>query len=276
MTHSAQPFPNSVHTMSTPHRHNECFQTQNLCLVDMVWHHMNTMKVLELWNTSSCHTMSTRRKFSTLKLSSCRHCRCGVTQNISQFENIRHVNVNVKSTWRGLNWRKDWPLSATILKLTVLLMSPMSSCRPRLNQLTFFCPPVTIVLVPSICCYMTDLNSSDLWLNIRSLHWLLQPANGHAEFSTKIYLISCLGDAVQKKILSRAYDVIRTRYNFFCITFHGLCRSIPFSGCSTSSSNRFQSQQVLSSSWDGRPFGHNRHGPKIGGLCPFWGSWMAM
>jgi len=24
---------------------------------------------------------------------------------------------------------------------------------------------------------------------------------------------------------------------------------------------------VLSSSWDGRPFGHNRHGPKIGGLC---------
>jgi len=29
-------------------------------------------------------------------------------------------------------------------------------------------------------------------------------------------------------------------------------------------------QQVLSTSWDGRPFGHNRHGPKIGGLCPFW------
>ena len=29
-------------------------------------------------------------------------------------------------------------------------------------------------------------------------------------------------------------------------------------------------QQVLSSSWDGRPFGHNRHGPKIGRLCPFW------
>ena len=28
--------------------------------------------------------------------------------------------------------------------------------------------------------------------------------------------------------------------------------------------------QVLSSSWDGRPFCHNRHGPKIGGLCPFW------
>jgi len=29
---------------------------------------------------------------------------------------------------------------------------------------------------------------------------------------------------------------------------------------------------VLSSSWDGRPFGHNRHGPKIeaGELCPFW------
>jgi len=29
-------------------------------------------------------------------------------------------------------------------------------------------------------------------------------------------------------------------------------------------------QQVLSSSWDGRPFGHNRHGPKIGSV-PFWG-----
>jgi len=30
-------------------------------------------------------------------------------------------------------------------------------------------------------------------------------------------------------------------------------------------------KQVLSSSWDGWPFGHNRHGPKIGGLCPLWG-----
>ena len=29
--------------------------------------------------------------------------------------------------------------------------------------------------------------------------------------------------------------------------------------------------QVLSSSWNGQPFGHNRHGPNIGaGLCPFW------
>jgi len=28
---------------------------------------------------------------------------------------------------------------------------------------------------------------------------------------------------------------------------------------------------MLSSSWDGRMFGHNRHGPKIGGLCPFLG-----
>ena len=24
-------------------------------------------------------------------------------------------------------------------------------------------------------------------------------------------------------------------------------------------------------SWSIQPFGHNRHGPKIGGLCPFWG-----
>ena len=24
-------------------------------------------------------------------------------------------------------------------------------------------------------------------------------------------------------------------------------------------------------SWSMQPFGHNRHGPKIGGLCPFWG-----
>jgi len=32
--------------------------------------------------------------------------------------------------------------------------------------------------------------------------------------------------------------------------------------------------QELSSSWDGRPFAHSRHGPKIrvGGLCPFWGA----
>jgi len=29
--------------------------------------------------------------------------------------------------------------------------------------------------------------------------------------------------------------------------------------------------QVLSSSWDGRPFGHNTHEPKIGGYyAPFW------
>jgi len=27
--------------------------------------------------------------------------------------------------------------------------------------------------------------------------------------------------------------------------------------------------RVLSSSWDRRPFGHNRHRPKIGGLCRF-------
>jgi len=50
---------------------------------------------------------------------------------------------------------------------------------------------------------------------------------------------------------------------------------------------------VLSSSWDGRPFGHNRHGPRIirtqgkpvsinfesGGCCaPFrwWGSWVTI
>ena len=31
-------------------------------------------------------------------------------------------------------------------------------------------------------------------------------------------------------------------------------------------------EQVLSSSWDGRPFGHNRHGPKIGGCAPFGAS----
>jgi len=31
-------------------------------------------------------------------------------------------------------------------------------------------------------------------------------------------------------------------------------------------------EQELSSSGDGRPFGHNRHGPKSGGCCaPFWG-----
>jgi len=29
--------------------------------------------------------------------------------------------------------------------------------------------------------------------------------------------------------------------------------------------------QVLSSSWDGWPFGHNRHGPKIEVCSPFWG-----
>jgi len=33
--------------------------------------------------------------------------------------------------------------------------------------------------------------------------------------------------------------------------------------------------QELSSFWDGRPFGHNRHGPNSGGCCaPFWGSWV--
>jgi len=35
-------------------------------------------------------------------------------------------------------------------------------------------------------------------------------------------------------------------------------------------------EQELSSFWDGRPFGHNRYGPKSGGCCPpplFWGAW---
>jgi len=35
---------------------------------------------------------------------------------------------------------------------------------------------------------------------------------------------------------------------------------------------KFPVRQVLSSSWDGRPFGHNRYGPKIGGLCPLGGA----
>jgi len=34
------------------------------------------------------------------------------------------------------------------------------------------------------------------------------------------------------------------------------------------------SKQEFSSRWDGRPFGHNRHRLKIGGLCPFAGSWV--
>jgi len=36
-----------------------------------------------------------------------------------------------------------------------------------------------------------------------------------------------------------------------------------------SDSLHYNAVQVLSSSWDGRPFGHNRHGPKIGGCAPF-------
>jgi len=31
-------------------------------------------------------------------------------------------------------------------------------------------------------------------------------------------------------------------------------------------------EQELISSWDGRPFDHNRYGPKIGGRAPFWGA----
>jgi len=33
----------------------------------------------------------------------------------------------------------------------------------------------------------------------------------------------------------------------------------------------WKEKQMLSSSWDRRPFGHNRHGPKRVGLCPFRG-----
>jgi len=40
-------------------------------------------------------------------------------------------------------------------------------------------------------------------------------------------------------------------------------RSLSFN-CPESKNN----EQVLNSSWDGRPFGINRHRPKIGGLCP--------
>jgi len=40
--------------------------------------------------------------------------------------------------------------------------------------------------------------------------------------------------------------------------------------------DRVNALQELSSCRDGRPYGHNRHGPKIGELlCPFpWGSWV--
>jgi len=33
---------------------------------------------------------------------------------------------------------------------------------------------------------------------------------------------------------------------------------------------------MLSSSWDGRPFGHNRHGLKIGGCAPFGGGKLSL
>ena len=39
----------------------------------------------------------------------------------------------------------------------------------------------------------------------------------------------------------------------------------------TKSAFPIKAQQELTSSSDGRPFGHNRHGPTIGELCPlFW------
>jgi len=37
------------------------------------------------------------------------------------------------------------------------------------------------------------------------------------------------------------------------------------------SNSRLHIEQVLSSSSDGQPFRHNRHGPKIWWLCPLWG-----
>jgi len=37
-----------------------------------------------------------------------------------------------------------------------------------------------------------------------------------------------------------------------------------------------EKEQVLSSSWDGWSFDHNRHWPKIGGCVPFGGSWVPM
>ena len=46
------------------------------------------------------------------------------------------------------------------------------------------------------------------------------------------------------------------------------------------SHKEYQNLQVISSSWDGQPlpFGHNRHGPKIGGLCPLFGqgNWVSI
>jgi len=37
-------------------------------------------------------------------------------------------------------------------------------------------------------------------------------------------------------------------------------------------------KQELSSCWDGRPFGHNRHGPKIwrGTVSPFFGETLVL
>jgi len=42
-----------------------------------------------------------------------------------------------------------------------------------------------------------------------------------------------------------------------------------------SASTETENKSSCSSGWDGRPFGHNRHGPKIGGCAPLWmGSWV--
>jgi len=55
-----------------------------------------------------------------------------------------------------------------------------------------------------------------------------------------------------------------------CITYDLRCRLTFKSAQHVQHKSRGDNQQELSSCWDGRPFGHNRHEPKSGGLlCAF-------
>jgi len=80
---------------------------------------------------------------------------------------------------------------------------------------------------------------------------------------TSVFQITCAG-----RIPLRFSSSSCSRPKTMGISAHVLWATRP--SCHPTNS-QISDKQVLSNSWDGRPFGHNRHGPKIGGegCAPF-------
>ena len=107
------------------------------------------------------------------------------------------------------------------------------------------------------CSLSRPLNNRNLWASV--LYCIVHWCSDVIIFKSKTWLWT-----IKTKVISYAFVVISVVENFLdcsiAFLWHcwfGIRKSV------------WPLKQVLS--WDWRPFGHNRHGPKIGELCPFSG-----